>query len=195
MNLRIFPVLLLCSVFLCSCVQWVAVRTHSYPDSVGKMVYVPYTEAEKVNIYEHNGVQYAQLPYYKVPASPALLRYSYAFKSTYITDIPAADIPAYTPDTPLYYLYMAVGARHENTPFLLSGEHFAGLTPVGTRRSIELGAPAGGFSPERSRANYLMMPLTLPLLVADTGLSGAATLGAYVFYNIPVAFSVLLSAF
>lgn len=181
---------------LSSCVKWVAVSTHSYPDSVGKMVYVPIKD-DTVKLFELNGRKYARIPYYQVPAKGALLSYCYEFKHREVEKFPASDIPSYREGMPKYYLYVLQGGSADipADERLLSDEAFKDKKPVGTCTYFRIDMPANAyFTPERSTANYLMMPITAPLWVADAGLSAAATVGAYVLYNIPLGICILTQA-
>lgn len=199
-HLLSLPLLLaaLCAVGLSSCINWVSVNLHSYPDSVGKMVYVPCTMESQVDIYEYKGRRYARLPYYKVPAQGALLSYCYTFKHREVIRVPAADIPPYQPGMKLYHLYVIMDGMGDcpKNDRVLTAATFEGRQPIASCAGFLINRPYGvGFAPERSMANYAMMPITASLWVADAGLSVAATAGAYVLYNLPTGISVLLSCF
>ncbi len=172
---------LLFALLLSSCVEYVAFCTHTYADAVGKEVYVPCKQQNRVDVYEHQGATYAQLSYYKTPAQGTLLRGKY-FLSTF--RLPQEEFPEYKPGDPVYHLYMKIDGQ-QDAPWLLSEASFAGKKNSGNRCYAIIGSPAGGFTPERSASNYLMMPLTATLFEVDAGLSVVGTAGAYLFYNIP----------
>lgn len=198
--------LCLCALFLSSCVMWVGVSTHSYPDSVQKQVWVLDKKAESYELYCRDGKYYVRLPYYSVPAQPGLLSYEYA--DIYVSDVvrvPEASYPDYKPGMERREIFQQVcflqmlnlrNPRHVVIPpledasafpvgsELLSSEAFAGLKPVGKIGKIS-SLPEVGETASRGWGNYALMPLTGSLFVADAALSAVATVGCYVFYNIP----------
>ncbi|MBQ7022830.1 MAG: hypothetical protein IJN29_04570 [Akkermansia sp.] len=201
--------LCLCALFLPSCVMWVGVSTHSYPDSVQRQVWVPDKKAESYDLYSLDGKYYIRLPYYSVPAQPSLFSYEYAdiYDSEGIASVPSPSYPDYKPGMERREIFQQVcllqmvnlrqpgrvitpspeEARaypHPRGTELLSSDAFAGLKPVGKIRKIS-SLPVVGETASRGWGNYALMPLTGSLFVADAVLSAVATVGCYVFYNIP----------
>lgn len=174
----------LLSLLLCSCVEWVKVSMNSYPDSVGKTMYVLEDKDSQLEIYSLNGVEYARVFCYEVPAPVELLSYSYAFKHREIHHVPAREIPPYTSGMNRRELFIA----REIVPVekvVLTPEHFEGIAPDRTL----MGNPRvlcghAELPVQRDASNYLMMPVTGTLMVADAGLSVVATVGTYVVYNL-----------
>lgn len=68
---------------------------------------------------------------------------------------------------------------------VLTPEHFEGLAPdrtlMGNPRVL---CGRAELPVQRDASNYLMMPVTGTLMVADAGLSVVATVGTYVVYNL-----------
>lgn len=174
----------LLSLLLCSCVEWVKVSMNSYPDSVGKTMYVLEDKDLLLEIYNLNGVEYARTFCYEVPAPAELMSYCYAFKHREVYHVPTWEIPPYTPGMNRRELFIA----REVVPadkVVLTPEHFEGLAPDRTL----MGNPRvlcghAELPVQRDASNYLMMPVTGTLMVADAGLSAVATVGTYIVYNV-----------
>ena len=203
-----FLLMSLCALFLPSCMMWVGVSTHSYPDSVQKQVWVPDKKAESYDLYSLDGKYYVRLPYYSVPAQPSLFSYEYAdiYDSEGIVSVPSPSYPDYRPGmerrdffNQVNLVTRLVDLKHPGRvitlpleeeqafpagPVLLSCDAFAGQKPVGKVRKMSA-MPEVGASASRGWGNYALMPLTASLFVVDAALSGVATIGGYVFYNIP----------
>lgn len=173
-----------CSLFLVSC-HWVKVSSHTYPDSVGKMIYVLEEAEQEVEIYKLHGVEYARVRGCKSPAPAELYCYSWGVDSSYVVHVGQTEVPACTPGMEKREFFITL----DDVPageVVLAPESFAGLKPVRTQRVAprELGVRAQ-LPSVRGAANYLMMPITGALLAADVGLSAVATVGTYVLFNIP----------
>lgn len=180
----IFVLAIFCSLFVTSC-HWVKVRSHTYSDSVGRMVYVLEAREQEVEIYKRNGVEYARVRGYPVPAPAELYCYRWGVDSSYVVHVGQTGIPACKPGMEKREFFIT----REDVPsdeVVLAPEVFAGLSPVRTQRDIprELGEHAS-LPSARSALNYMLMPITGALMVADVGLSAVSTVGSYALFNIP----------
>ena len=182
-------------LLLSSCIHWIQVSTHSYPDSVGKEVYIlDDSIAQKdIDIYCYNGKFYAEIPYIKASAKSKIISLKYSdLPKTTIYDYPAVRYSMIDNNNEQRLAYYEVKLTQDNDGIFafvqnqqpVSNVNIGATQPVYKAQRIYQ-VPQSPFSPIRHKENYCMMGATAPLFVVDSVLSITATLGAHMLYNLP----------
>lgn len=196
---------ILCVLGLNSCL-WTRVSTHTLTDAIGKEEFVgkSFNKQKSAGIYQKNGIYYLRHTFYKVPARGKLCTYTVLAKGGCNNHVYLSDEVEYQEGMEQVYLYSALDKQtlktllpkarykeHAEREFVLPQSAFEGNEPVAvitdyTKLSHLYGLGGVHIPPERSAANYAMMPLTGALYVADIPLSIGVTAAGWLGVNAPL---------
>ena len=190
---------------LSSCL-WTKVSTHTLTDAIGKKEYAAcgFETLKTAEIYRRNGVYYLKHNFYKVPARGKLYSNLVLAKDMHVEHCYLSKQPLYKEGMETVPLYAALSKwnlelllpkAHYKAPAegetVLTQQHFEGQAPVAVitsgkklRSLFEMKYP--DTPTERGTLNYLMMPLTGALYVADIPLTMAVTTVGWLGVNVPV---------
>lgn len=198
------------SSLLSSCL-WTSVSTHTLTDAVGKEDYKELTgkQRKKAEIYRRNGVYYLRHTFYKAPARGKIYTCSILSKHGCVNPVYLSDKVEYREGMQQVYLYSALDKETlkelfprahfkdcANNESVLPQSAFEGATPVAVitdnaklAHLYRLGSH--GLPSERKTINYVLMPVTGALYVADIPLTIATTAAGWVGVNVPMCIFAL----